>query len=66
MTKAYLNLQPSEQAVAQAASRIYSAYVIAGKVGDGEEAKWLERSLREAVRLARSADDCIIADGEME
>lgn len=66
MAKAYLNLQPSEQAVVQAASRIYSAYVIAGKVTDGEEAKWLERALRESVRLARSADECIVAEGEME
>ncbi len=32
-----MRLQPSESVVAHVASRIYAAYVVSGKVSDGEE-----------------------------
>ena len=66
MAKTYLTLQPSEGVILTAAAQIYSGYVIAGRVPDGEEQKWLEKSLREAIRLARATDDVIVADGEMD
>jgi hypothetical protein len=60
-----LQLQPSEAHVLHAASRIYSAYVLAGKVGEATEAQWLERSLSEALYLAQRADVRIQSDDEV-
>lgn len=66
MAKTYLTLQPSEGFILNAAAQIYSGYVIAGRVAEGDEQKWLERSLREAIRLARATDEVVVADGEMD
>lgn len=48
----YLDLQDNEQALLQAASRIYAAYIASGRVTDEENDEWLDRSLYEAVKLA--------------
>ena len=37
MNKSHLRLQPSEGIVVHAASRIYAAYIAAGRVPEGEE-----------------------------
>ena len=60
----HLKLQDTESAVLNAAAQIYSAYLIAGKVGDGEESKWMGRAVKDAIRLALATDDAIVADGE--
>ncbi len=65
MSKPYLRLQHSESIVIHAASRIYAAYITAGRGRGGGEDQWLERSLEEAVRLAVRADDHIDSDEEM-
>jgi len=62
---AHLKLQHSESIVVQAAAQIYSAYIAAGRVADGEEARWMERSIREAIRIARATDSAIISDEEI-
>jgi len=60
----HLKLQESEAAVLNAAAQIYSACLVAGKVGDGEESKWMARAVKDAIRLALATDDAIVADGE--
>ena len=65
MSKPYLRLQHSESIVIHAASRIYAAYITAGRVQEGGEDQWLERSLDEAVRLAVRVDDHVDSDEEM-
>ena len=62
---AHLKLQHSESIVVQAAAQIYSAYIAAGRVGDGEEARWMERSIREAIRIAKAPDAAVISDEEI-
>lgn len=62
----HLKLQKSESVVINAAAQIYSAYITAGKVDEGEEDKWMARSIKEALRLAVAADDAIISDDEVE
>ena len=49
-----LSLQPSEAIVIRAAADIYAAYIIAGKVQDGQEKEWRDRAIREAFE-ARAA-----------
>jgi hypothetical protein len=66
MAKTYLDLQKSEGIVIQASAQIYAGYLAAGRVGEGEEGKYLERSIREAILLARTADKLIIADEEID
>ena len=67
MPKPYINLQPSEAAIVQAAATIYAGYLSSGRVKHGEEheQEWLKRSIRDAIRIARTTDDSIQADDEM-
>jgi hypothetical protein len=65
MAKPYLSLAPSEQAVTQAAAEIYAAYIVAGRVPAGEEAKWREQAIREAIEIAKAVDASVHAAGEM-
>ena len=66
MTRTHLRLQPSESAVTAAASRIYAAYITAGRVSEGAETEWMSRSINEAIRIAVSVDAAVISDGEIE
>ena len=61
-----LFLQPSEAVVVRAASQIYAAYIIAGKVEEGQEKAWRDRAIREAYDIARTADENIISDSELD
>lgn len=63
--QASLSLQPSEAIVVRAAADIYAAYIIAGKVKEGQEKTWRDRAIREAFDIAKTADDAIRSDGEM-
>ncbi len=60
-----LKLQHSESVVLQVAAQLYSAYVIAGRVGPDDEATWMERSVREAISLAEATDAAVISDDEI-
>ena len=62
----HLKLQHSESVVVQAAAQIYAAYITAGRVSDGEESQWMERSIREAIRIARATDAAVISDEEID
>ena len=65
MQKPVLSLQPSEAVVVQAASHIYAAYIIAGRVPEGQTELWMQRALQEAYHLAKMADDAIQSDSEL-
>ena len=65
MGKSYLSLQSSEGIVVQAAAHIYAAYIQSGKIADGEQAEWMTRSIEEAIQLAKSIDDIVVSDNEM-
>lgn len=60
-----IKLQHSESVVAHSASRIYAAYISAGRVEDSKEKEWMLRSLREAIQLCVAADDMVISDDEI-
>jgi len=63
---AHLKLQHSESVVVQAAAQIYAAYIATGRVPEGEEARWMERSIREAIRIARATDAAVVSDEEVD
>jgi hypothetical protein len=65
MDKVYLTLRPSEQVVTRSAAGIFAAYIAAGLVRDGSESEWIERSVREAIEIARLTDSLIVSDNEM-
>lgn len=65
MAKTYLSLTKSERSLIVAASQIYSAYIQAGRVPEGEQSVWMERSVQEALALARICDGTVVSDGEM-
>jgi hypothetical protein len=56
MANQEISLQPTESTVTQAGVQLYAAYVIAGKVQEGQEKEWMQRALKEAVLFARTAE----------
>lgn len=58
-------LEPSEAHVMHAASRIYAAYLTAGRVPAGEEAAFIKRAVEEAAYLAQLTDQFVISDSEL-
>ncbi|QDV87089.1 hypothetical protein [Planctomycetes bacterium TBK1r] len=66
MAKKHITLQHSESVIVQAAAQIYSAYIASGRAADGDNTKYLKQSIKDAITIARSVDDAVISDGEME
>ncbi|QEF97403.1 hypothetical protein Mal15_14430 [Stieleria maiorica] len=66
MAKKHITLQHSESVIVQAAAQIYAAYLSCGLVGEKDKTKYLKQSIRDAITIARSVDDAVISDGEME
>lgn len=62
MGKPDITLEPSKGVVSEMAARIFSAYIIRGEVKNGEETEWMERSIREAVRIAKTVEASIETD----
>ena len=56
MTKPDITLEPSKGVVSEMAAQIYSAYIIRGDVQEGEEDQYMQRSIREAVRIAKTVE----------
>ncbi len=65
MARPSLTLHPSEAVVVQAAAVIYAAYITTGRVVEGREQEWMQRSIQEALWIARTTDDSIQSDDEM-
>ena len=66
MTKPDITLEPSKGVISEMASRIYAAYIMRGEVKNGEEASWMQRSIRAAVRIAKTVDASIETDDESD
>jgi hypothetical protein len=65
MEKPTITLEPSEQTIVAAASRLYAAYVVSGQVAEGQEDGWRARAVREAVLIAQQVDQSVWADDEI-
>lgn len=65
MAKTYLSLTKSERSLLIAASQIYAAYIQSGRVPEGEQEAWMERSVQEALRVATITDGAVVSDDEM-
>ena len=61
-----IKLQHSEAVGVHAASRIYAAYIAAGKVSDNSEDEWMKRAIREAVKIAIATDSAVVSDDEVD
>ena len=66
MAKKHFKLQHSESVIVQAAAQIYAAYITSGRVTDGDEAIWMQRSIKEAVMIGEATDNTIISDDEID
>jgi hypothetical protein len=66
MAKNYLELQRTEGIVIEAAATIYAGYISSGRVGEGQEAEYIQRSIREAIQIAKITDRVVIADEEID
>jgi hypothetical protein len=56
MSKPDITLEPSKGVVSEMAARIYAAYIIRGNMKEGEEQQYMEQSIREAVRIAKTVE----------
>ena len=56
MAKTDITLEPSKGVISEMAAHIYSAYIIRGEMNAGEEDQFMERSIREALRIAKTVD----------
>ena len=65
MAKKHFKLQHSESVIVQAAAQIYAAYIASGRVAEGDEARWMKRSIKEAIRIAQTIDEAVQADREV-
>lgn len=61
---AYLSLQPSEQAVLAAASRIFAGFVANGAVTEDNQNELSDRSVRLATRMALVIEKYVQSDDE--
>ena len=66
MGKSYLSLKPSEGMIVQADTQIYAAYIQSQQVASGSESEWMNRSIEEAIQLAKAIDDMVVSDNEMD
>ena len=62
----HIKLQKSESVVAAGAIQIYSAYIAAGRVSEGQEDQWMSRAIKEAIKITTSTDAAVISDDEVE
>ncbi len=60
----FFRFQHSEGVVAEMASRLLAAHIIAGKLNSSNEEALIEKSLSLALRLAQKADQLIESDDE--
>ncbi len=60
-----MQLAQSEIAILDAASRIYSAYIVHGVVESGKERKYMRAAVKEALAMAANIDEVLKADGEL-
>ena len=65
MARPNLSLQTSEGVVVNAAATIYAAYQGSGRVEQGKEKEWMQRSVREALWLAQFTDEMVHSDKEL-
>ena len=65
MSKPKLSLQPSEGIVVRSAAQIYAAYITVGRVAEGTERDWIQRSIKEAFLIARLTDEAVQSDAEL-
>lgn len=64
MAKHQISLQPTEHALVTAAATIYAGYIAAGRVPDGQESAFMDRSIQAAIRIAKVTDESVQADNE--
>jgi len=59
-----LSLEGSETEVLHAASRIFAACIVAGRLSEKNQDELIEFSVRAAVEIARQSDLAVQSDGE--
>jgi|688.fasta_scaffold177742_3 hypothetical protein len=64
MSKTYLKLQQSEGFVIEAAAMIYAAYITSGKLNQENKEAIMKEAIRDALRIALTVDETIIAENE--
>ena len=60
-----VQLAPTEASILAASSRIYAAYISAGSVSEGEEAEYMQKAIKQAMRMSTAVDDLVKAEGEL-
>ncbi|MBD3672877.1 MAG: hypothetical protein HUJ26_05060 [Planctomycetaceae bacterium] len=65
MSKQHFRLAATEAVVSQMANQLYAAYISTGKVSPEESASWMERSIEEAIAIAKTVDESFQSEQEI-
>ena len=60
-----LQLAATEASILAAASRIYAAYISTGQVAENEENNYMQKAIRQAIKMSTAVDDLVKAEGEL-
>ncbi|MFP6588280.1 MAG: hypothetical protein VB814_11570 [Pirellulaceae bacterium] len=66
MNRTYLRLQETEGYLLAAASRIYAARLQAPRTESVSDDELMKQAITEAIELAKTIDDVVIADSEVD
>ena len=59
-----LQLAATEAALLNAAAQIYAANITAGNVSEDSEARWMKKSIKQAIAMGDAIDEMIKAEDE--
>ncbi|NIS08187.1 MAG: hypothetical protein GWO07_05365 [Candidatus Dadabacteria bacterium] len=61
----FIDLQSNEKAILSSASNIFAAYIASGIVASGDEEKFIQKSVNEAIKIALRVEK-LVSDAEEE
>ena len=60
-----VQLAPTEVSILAAASQIYSAFIISGKTNQDNEAKYMQKAIKQAMKMSTAIDESVKAEDEI-
>jgi len=65
MSRQHFRLAETEAVVSQMANQLYAAYISAGQVSRENAHGWMERSIEEAITIAKTVDESFQSEREI-
>ena len=66
MAKSFITLQQTEGFIVQAAAQIYAARIAGGNLDESQESACMQKAIKDAIRIAKTVDSAVQAEGEYD